>query len=76
MQLSLTPSTAFIRLRPSSAAQPDPGTRLLQGAPLPRQPHAAASAATCRRANVVPLKCRKSNSGSFPYSGQALECGL
>jgi hypothetical protein len=31
MQLSLTPSTAFIRLRPSSAAQPDPGTRLLQG---------------------------------------------
>ena len=31
MQLSLTPSTAFVRLRPASAAQPEPGTRLLQG---------------------------------------------
>jgi len=30
----------------------------------------------CRRANVVPLKCRKSSSASFPYSGQAAECGL
>ena len=27
---SLTPSTACERLKPSSAAQPDPGTRLLQ----------------------------------------------
>jgi hypothetical protein len=26
--------------------------------------------------NVVPLKRRKSSSASFPYSGQAAECGL
>jgi hypothetical protein len=31
MQSSLTPSTAFMRLRPCSAAQPEPGARLLQG---------------------------------------------
>ena len=31
MQSSLTPITAFMRLRPSRAAQPEPGMRLLQG---------------------------------------------
>src|SRR5262249_45835619 len=30
MHCSLVPSTAWLRLKPSSAAQPDPGTRLLQ----------------------------------------------
>ena len=34
MQYSLTPSTACLRFTPSSAAQPVPGTRLLQAAQL------------------------------------------
>ena len=31
MHRSLAPSTAWMRLNPSSAAQPEPGWRLLQG---------------------------------------------
>ena len=31
MQASLAPSTAMIRLNPPMAAQPEPGSRLLQG---------------------------------------------
>ncbi len=34
MQRSLTPSTACMRFTPSMAAQPDPGTRLLQAVQL------------------------------------------
>ena len=33
MQASLEPITASVRLTPSSAEQPEPGSRLLQGTP-------------------------------------------